>query len=107
MELVGVKPFQILDQVRQLSPMGKRFPVDVGLEILVNDIILELEVHLDELLEDLLHRQVVDQGIGIEPLQMLVRIHEHTAPVGRKFKFIFGPLEVSLLHLLRFNTSSP
>lgn len=86
--------------------MSKCLAVDVGHQVLVNDIIFQIEVNFHELFEYLLHSQVVDQGIGVQPLQMLVSIHEHSTPVGREFEFIFRTLEISGLNFSFFGVGT-
>jgi hypothetical protein len=40
---------------------------------------------------------MIDQSICVEPLEVLVCIHENSTPVGGKFEFVFGTLEISVL----------
>lgn len=59
-------------------------------DILINNIVFKLEVLLGILLKDLLHGQVVDGCVRVQPLHLLVDVDEHSSPVGRELKLVFG-----------------
>lgn len=58
-------------------------------------------MNLHELFEDFLHRNFVDDSVGIYPFEMLVDLNEGPSPVGGELKLIFGVLDILVSNVLQ------
>ena len=76
--------------MRELAPVNERFFLDSGQELFLYDVVLYLKEGLAELLEGLLHGHLVDNGIGIQPFDLLVNLDKDASPIGCELELIFS-----------------
>lgn len=80
---------------------GEGLVVNVGLELLVQDVVLQSEVAFHELRLGFLKCDIVDLGVGVEPFEADEELLEGAAPVRGEFKLIFDLAHALVFHLRR------
>lgn len=74
----------------ELRPMCKLPLLNELVHISAELVVLIFEVFFGEVHKDLLHRDLVDLGVSVEPLEVLIDVSEDAGPVGGVFQLVTG-----------------
>lgn len=87
-ELLRVDFDQVFEEWLYVFPLDECKIVKDDLQALVQDVVFQLEVLFHELLQNLPRCNLVDDGVGVQPLQSDIDLLECSLPVGSVTQFV-------------------